>query len=30
MTNITIGHAPLTLAQLRQALEGPVAVSLTP
>jgi histidine ammonia-lyase len=29
MTQITIGQSPLTLAQLRTVLEGPVAVSLT-
>ncbi|GAA0633942.1 histidine ammonia-lyase [Brevundimonas lenta] len=29
MTTITIGAAPLTLAQLRAVLEGPVTVSLT-
>ena len=30
MTAITLGQSPLTLAQLRAVLEGPVAVSLTP
>ncbi|RZJ75989.1 MAG: histidine ammonia-lyase, partial [Brevundimonas sp.] len=30
MTSITIGSAPLTLAQLRTVLDGPVTVSLTP
>jgi histidine ammonia-lyase len=30
MTNITIGQSPLTLAQLRAVLDGPVTVSLTP
>jgi len=29
MTTITIGHAALTLPQLRAALEGPVTISLT-
>lgn len=30
MTHITIGQSPLTLNQLRHALNGPVTVSLTP
>ncbi|HWW11692.1 MAG TPA: aromatic amino acid lyase, partial [Brevundimonas sp.] len=30
MTTITIGSAPLTLAQLRTVLDGPVTVSLSP
>lgn len=29
MTNLQIGHSPLTLAQLRAILDGPVTVSLT-
>ena len=29
MTQITISEAPLTLSQLRAALDGPVTVSLT-
>ncbi|MFN3817293.1 aromatic amino acid lyase, partial [Brevundimonas sp.] len=30
MTHITIGQDPLTLNQLRAALNGPLTVSLTP
>ena len=30
MTQIIIGQEPLTLNQLRQALNGPVQVELTP
>jgi len=30
MTTITIGQSPLTLAQLRAVLDGPVTVALTP
>ena len=30
MTMLTIGDAPLTLAQLRAVLDGPVMVTITP